>query len=955
MTVLLLRSHNGRALVMARHFALALLGLLLHGHASGQTVGAAVGGIVSDEGGARLAGATITITNSSNGRTQILVSGEHGEYRAVALQPAPYRIAAELSGFARAEKGVTLTVGSDAVLDFHLALAGLRESITVAAPTLSFDVTQSQPSSVVTREQIHMLPELGRSFLGLAQLLPGSGPLNASVTRFASTKFGGAGDQRSGFTTLVDGGDVDDAQWGSPTINLTQESVQEFKVFRYQFDAQYGNALNAVVSVVTKSGGNRPEGSLFYFGRADTLNAKNSFAKRKPPFDEHRLGGSLGGPLARNRTHGFATYESDAVDTVRIVAIPDSSRFAARENGNFPSTSDERMAVFKVDHRFSPAHSGLVRYAYASQSVERLNLAPLSDTTQIDTFSRAHSIVAEEDWILSSRTVNTARLHWFSHTSGGVPTRPDRGVAEIRPTVNLGLVNGGDWLEFPRTEVALGDTLYTGTPKHDVKIGGEFTFGTNELHGRFFEDGLFRFQTDAPFNVDTRGTWPISFLQQGPNVQTYKSRQFALFVQDDWRAANRLRLNLGMRYDVEPTLRINDFYSQALADPALAGLRALVSGDRGTDTNNLQPRIGATFDLRGDGSRVLRGGWGMYVARNRPWFQVRAMNQIGGSAILIESPDERLKFYPDVAAVTAGSGPRPLGTVIPDDFVQAYALNTSVGFGWQIGRATAVDFDYIHSYGAHQYGTTDRNLPPAGRISAANPRPLPQLGQVGMLENFTTSWYDGLESQLRTRLAGIVDVQLSYTLSRTYLDGVDFFLNQRGTQRTPQERGYSPSDQRHNLTAAATVALPGRLQLSVILKLISGSPMPVQTGTDFDGDGSTTGDRPAGLPITVGRADTEAALGLINAFRASLPTPLPAIDPRLLQLDPYRSLDLRLTKTLEVGVGRRIEVLIEAYNLTNDVNYNPVLVIRNMSSAQFLARTAARDARQLQWGARIVF
>ena len=123
-------------------------------------------------------------------------------------------------------------------------------------------------------------------------------------------------------------------------------------------------------------------------------------------------------------------------------------------------------------------------------------------------------------------------------------------------------------------------------------------------------------------------------------------------------------------HDVEPTLRINDFYSQALADPALAGLRALVSGDRGTDTNNLQPRIGATFDMRGDGSRVLRGGWGMYVARNRPWFQVRAMNQIGGSAILIESPDERLKFYPDVAAVTAGGGPRPLGTVIPDDFVQ---------------------------------------------------------------------------------------------------------------------------------------------------------------------------------------------------------------------------------------------------------------------------------------------
>jgi hypothetical protein len=200
-----------------------------------------------------------------------------------------------------------------------------------------------------------------------------------------------------------------------------------------------------------------------------------------------------------------------------------------------------------------------------------------------------------------------------------------------------------------------------------------------------------------------------------------------------------------------------------------------------------------------------------------------------------------------------------------------------------------------------------------------------------------------------------VNVQLSYTLSRTYLDGVDFFLNQRGTQRTPHERGYSPSDQRHNLTAAATVALPGRLQFSGILKLISGSPMPVQTGTDLDGDGSPTGDRPAGLPTTVGRGGTRAALELINAFRAGLPTPLPAIDPRLLRLDPYRTLDLRLTKVLPVGAGRHIDLLIEAFNLTNEVNYNPVAVIRNMSSAQFLARISARDARQLQWGARIVF
>ena len=164
---------------------------------------------------------------------------------------------------------------------------------------------RSQPSSVVTKRQVDALPVLERNFLVLAQLLPGSSPITSTTNRFAVTKFGGVGDQRSGYTTLIDGGDVDDAQWGSPTINVSQDAVQEFKVFRSQFDAQYGHALNAVVTVATRSGTNRFAGSGFYFGRDDTLNARNPFATSKPPFDEHRIGASLGGPVLRDRSHSL--------------------------------------------------------------------------------------------------------------------------------------------------------------------------------------------------------------------------------------------------------------------------------------------------------------------------------------------------------------------------------------------------------------------------------------------------------------------------------------------------------------------------------------------------------------------------------------------------------------------------------------------------------------------------
>jgi hypothetical protein len=917
-----------------------------------QAIGATLAGTVADASGARVPGAAITATNLSSGREQSTLTAERGEYRLVALPPARYRVAAVLNGFARSEYDVALTVGTEITLDFTLHVAGVAATVTVEANAAVSSAAQSRPSSLIVADELGALPEIGRNFLVMAQLLPGSGPLNATVTRSATTKFGGVADQRSGFTTQIDGGDIDDAQWGSPTMNFAQEGVQEFKVFRYQFDAQYGNALGAVVSVVTRSGGNDVRGSAFFFGRDDSLNARNAFAPTTPPFDEQRAGVSAGGPVIRNLTHAFAAYESDHVDTARIVAHSAANPFASRENGTFPARTDERMAVVRVDHRFSGAHSGFVRYAYDNQDGERSLLNPSSDTSQVDQFNRAHSLVGEEGWAVS-RVVNTFRVHWLHQTSGGVPHHGDRRPAEIRPSVATGLNVGGDWQTFPRSRLALFDAVYVSAGRHDLKLGGEFDVGWYELDGHFFADGMFRFRTDAPFDSNVSQTFPIQFTQQAPNVQRYNARELALFVQDDWRVGGRVRMNAGLRYDLDPTLRINDFYAGALADPALTGLETFVSADRGTDTNNVQPRVAATLDLRGDGGLILRGGWGMYVTRNRPWFQVRSMNQLASPGMLVDDP-ARLRLYPDIQAIVAGVVPLQLGAVIPDDFAQASAQNTSVGVAWQLGGAASLDVDYIHSYGSQQIGATDRNLPPSGPIGASNPRPEPQFSQVVMLENYTKSWYDALETEFRTRVRGAGQLHVSYTLSRTWIDGVDFFVTQRGTQRTPQERGFSPSDQRHNLTAAATIPLPFAMQFAAVLKLISGSPMLVEAGIDIDGDRSLTGDRPAGLPITVGRGDTSAALTLINGFRAGLtPTPLPPVDPALLDLDPHRALDLRFTKSFRAGRRARIDLMIEGFNVTNHVSIVPTAVTRSMNSTAFLQRRVARDARQLQLGVRV--
>ena len=512
-----------------------LAGTLGSGPAFAQSIGANLAGFVTDETGARLENATVTITQTLSGRAVVVSTGRHGEYRAVALLPGEYDIAAARSGFSSVTRRVALPVGADAILNLTLPLAGVVEQTTVNANAPLVEVARSQPSSVVTRQDIETLPLLDRNFLVLAQLLPGSGPINSTVTRLASTKFGGVADQRAGYTTLIDGGDINDTVWGSPTINVGEEAVQEFKVFRHQFDAQYGHALNAVVSVATRSGTNRFAGSGFYFGRDDALNARYPFAAENPPFDKQRVGGSIGGPLIRDRSHFFASYERENADTVRVVALPPNNPFATRENGVFPAQADSHMASARLDHQFGAGHFFSARYASDNQKSLRAN-AGGSDSSQVDILNRAHSLVVEDTLSMTQRIAHAFRVHVFNHTLGTYPR--DASVAIRRPSVTRGVTNPDAWV-VPVTRLTVSNALYLHTFRSDFKVGGEMALGTHDQDSHVFENGFFEFETDAPFDSAIPATWPSAYNQQKPVTVTYRSREFGLFAQNDWRLGNR--------------------------------------------------------------------------------------------------------------------------------------------------------------------------------------------------------------------------------------------------------------------------------------------------------------------------------------------------------------------------------------------------------------------------------
>lgn len=257
----------------------------------------------------------------------------------------------------------------------------------------------------------------------------------------------------------------------------------------------------------------------------------------------------------------------------------------------------------------------------------------------------------------------------------------------------------------------------------------------------------------------------------------------------------------------------------------------------------------------------------------------------------------------------------------------------------------------MHAYGYKQLGALDLNLPASGRISATNPRPVSQFTEVKSLENFTKSWYNAMETQFRTRFKGVDSLTVSYTLSSSKRDGVNHYQTYPGTMRTPDEKGYSEQDTRHNLSMSAATSLPYGVQLSGILRALSGTPYGVSAGFDIDGDSQVQNDRPAGLGITVGRENVADSLRIINELRAT--RNLAPISADLLKLEPFISLDLRLTKDFGLARGSRMELFLESYNTLNRVNYSGFN--GSIVSSALLVRNAARDPRQIQLGARVTF
>ena len=325
-----------------------------------QTVGAGLEGTVSDPSGAVIANASVQINNLGTGAVHSLVTDEAGRWRQPVLLPGDYEIRASASGFqTTVRKGIRLEVGQEILVDLRLEVGQFTSEVSVEAEAPAINLTSGAASGLVDQKQMRELPLNGRTFQPLALLEPGVNAVTAGGNdpvggRTPKISINGSRPEQSSF--LLDGTDINDVYNKTPGsvggVLLGVEAVLEFQVLTNSYSAEFGRATGGVINAVTRSGTNKLHGSAFEFLRNSDLDSKNFFdpaTRPIPAFKRNQFGGVLGGPIRKDRTFFFASFES-LIDRLGVTGVTSVPTLAARSE-HAPRGHQQRFVRVRCGRR----------------------------------------------------------------------------------------------------------------------------------------------------------------------------------------------------------------------------------------------------------------------------------------------------------------------------------------------------------------------------------------------------------------------------------------------------------------------------------------------------------------------------------------------------------------------------------------------------------------------------
>jgi Carboxypeptidase regulatory-like domain/TonB dependent receptor-like, beta-barrel len=867
-----------------------------------QSTAATVSGSVLDEQKATLPGATVTIRNLDSGQSRSTTADARGAFQLAGLPPGKYEVSVELSGFARLVRSdLSLTVAQEVTLALTLRVAALEEAVTVTAELPLVETTRSALGTTITTNEIEELPIAGRNFATLAQLTPG-------VTSTAGSGISSAGQLTRNSTFLIDGLSNDDDSVAGQRGGFSVDAIKEFIVVSNSFSAEYGQSSGAIVSVVTRSGTNDVNGRGFYYHRDDSWDASTAASKLVTPappkskLEQKIVGGFFGGPIRQNKAFYFVSVEYTKRLTENLVTAPTAPTFLPNDPIVFEQPLTNPQVLGKIDTNLSSTNTLAVKYRRDSDRLIGTGIGG-NDTRERgqDRDRTDQDFAVNDSWIVGSRGVNEfrmqiARRYFNWDVSNYCPNCP----TVNRPGLNLGKAAN---MPQGRTEdrIQLANTFSWLVPdkagSHSLKAGVDASFIDlfSEFHNNL--DGTFTFTTSTPFDPGVASTYPTQYTgNTGDPIVNLNNNIYAAFVQDQWRPADRLTINLGVRWDYEDVVGIDQ------------------------DKNNFAPRFGVVYDLNGSGRTVLRANAGIYYDQVFLNIPLNAENAKKFVQTLISNPGYPDPNGPNPNRTGGPITPIPSSTQFAPGNRTPYTEQITAGVQRQFGRTFSISGDLVRARGFGLLRSSDANYP--NLDDPARARPNPSFQRITIVETKGNSWYTGLQVGIEKRLSQHHTYTVAYTWSETERDTEDFNFFPVDNRFYDLERGPASNDARHRVSAAFTVQLPWQIQAGTLIAARSTLPYNITTGADDNRD-TQTNDRPAG----VGRNSARGA----SLFQA----------------------DLRLTKTVQMRGGVGLELIGEAFNLTNQKNWTNFT--GNQRAATFGKPSGGEITRQVQLGVRVDF
>ncbi|MGI4853392.1 MAG: carboxypeptidase regulatory-like domain-containing protein, partial [Janthinobacterium lividum] len=1053
-------------------------------------------------------GATVSVTNAATGLTRTVTSNGDGLYDVLNLPIGSYTITTLMPGFKKSVvTGVNVDIGAKPAVPIQLTVGTSGDTVEVKAETVMIQTNTAEIGGVITSTEATQIQLNGRNYIQLLTLQPGVSQTVASGFAIFGT-YGVNGNSQSvnGIRTdsanfFIDGVDnKDNGGGGNNFVNISPDSLQQFRNVASGYDASYGGTSGATVSVAVKSGGHDFHGNVYEYLRNSAVQAfpyrPLGAVARKAPLRYNDFGWTLGGPVwipgvfNRNRDKLFffagQEYKRLRASTVSTAAVATPAQIAAALAGPTTATGRALANTLLTDPSgqltyFSLGNNNqseyLVKVDYNINAKNTIsghfvhdNVLNVGAPTNYVIFDRTiPGLTSSVQWThtFNSRMVNSAVGSYSGNIineGGNIRPNPQFGNKPIlRSAYGLNyttLYNASNIIpqitlsgfgipsvsprQFDNSQriYAAKDDLSLVLGNHSLKTGAYFWRARKNQTAPPQLNGAFTFSPASTSGLSTAQIQAISLQNlvagnfsaytEGSSTPQVQARfpQFETYVQDDWTVSRRLTLNLGLRWQFMPPISswANNFsfFDPALYDPtkaavispttglitnntaapynglvlagtgfsdkakqivapsvynnpAVLGLfRGKPGGIVGTVYNTFAPRAGFAFDVFGNQTFVVRGGYGMSYERVEGNYLYNAVSQVPFVAVASLSSAGNVDGLGSIGINSAA--PQNVGNSADPKLAPPRIHNYSLGIQQRLSGSTIFELGYVGSSSSNLTYRKDLNQGAAGTIQA-DPgvavnalRPYKGYGEIYQYTNGAISNYHSLQVRTQTRLRQGGLITLSYTWNKSLTDGSSFDYQPQNSFDIHADYGPASYTQPKIFVASYVYPIPfwisqdtwykkviGGWQVSGLTRIANGLPINVTLpsgSATASGTGNLVGTNSvAGRPDKIPGVSRYLRQGKQYLTAAAFSTPAPGAYGNLKYDDTtgplYNNWDAALQKNIKIHEQIGAEFRAEMFNVPNHLS--AFTVASQLGSSNFGQVTGTTDPRTMEFVLRLNF